>query len=168
MSRAATIKRRSATVSDSIPRPPRKTCAAADAECKEGHFYKPLPKEFRRDGFQYRQIAREGDGAIYEQRWTGSAGPSIAYELIRVRRRDGFQIGGRFVEPAEVYPNSEDWGVHAWTVLDKATAFRKLREIVNASEKESANPVKKSPIQNSKRCSETKELCGDVKNRRYG
>jgi len=53
-------------------------------------------------------------------------------------------------------------------VLDKETAFRKLLEIVSTSEKESANPVKKSPIQNTKRCSETKELCGDVKNRRDG
>ena len=69
------------------------------------------------------QIAREGNAAIYEQRWT---------------------------------------------VLDKETAFRKLREIISASQKESANPVKKSPIQNTKRCSETKELCGGVKRRRDG
>jgi len=52
-------------------------------------------------------MAREGDAAIYEQRWTGCAEPSIVYEVIRIRRRDGFQIDDRFVEPAEVYPNSE-------------------------------------------------------------
>ena len=38
----------------------------------------------------------------------------------------------------------------------------------NTPQKESANPVKKSPIQNTKRCSESIELRGDVKNRRDG
>ena len=34
----------------------RKTSATAEGGSKKGHFYKPLPKEFRRDGFNYRQI----------------------------------------------------------------------------------------------------------------
>jgi hypothetical protein len=88
-----------------------------------------LPKEFRRDGFNYRQIAREGDAALYEQRWTGCAEPSVCYEVIRIRRRDGFQIAGRFVEPAEVYPNSEAWGVDGFTFTDRNKAFDKFFEI---------------------------------------
>jgi hypothetical protein len=90
------------------------------------------------------------------------------YKPLPTQFREGVQIGGRLVEPAEVYPKSEGWGLDGWTVLDKETAFRRLREIVSASQKESANPVKKSPIQNTKRCSETKKLCGDVKDRRDG
>ena len=43
---------------------------------------KSLPKEFRRDGFTYRQIAREGNAAIYAQLWTGCAEPSVCYEGI--------------------------------------------------------------------------------------
>lgn len=160
-------KRAPARVGDSIPLPVHKANATAEGGSKKGPFYKPLPKEFRRDGF-YRQIAREGNAAIYEQRWTGCAEPSVCYEVIRIHRREAFQIGVRLVEPAEVYPKSEAWGLDGWTVLDKETAFRKLREIVSASQKESANPVKKSPIQNTKRCSETKKLCGDVKRRRDG
>ena len=92
-----------------MPPATRKTRATAEGGSKKGRFYKPLTKEFRRDGFTYRQIAREGNVAIYEQRWTGCAEPSVCYEVIRVRRREGFQIGGRFVEPAEVYPKSEAW-----------------------------------------------------------
>ena len=152
----------------SIPLLAQKTSATAEAGGKKRHSYKQLPKEFRRDGFAYRQIAREGNEAIYEQRWTGCTAPSVCYEVIRVNRREGFQIGGRFVEPAEVYPRSEQWGELGWTVQDKETAFCKLRELVNARKKESANPVKKSPIQNTKRRSESKELRGDVKNRRDG
>ena len=85
----------------------QKTRARAEGGTEKGRFYRPLPARFRHNGFDYRQIAREGDAAIYEQRWTGCAEPSIVYEVIRIRRRDGFQIDDRFVEPAEVYPNSE-------------------------------------------------------------
>jgi hypothetical protein len=145
-----------------------KTRATAEAWGKKGHSCKSLPKRFRRDGFEYRQIAREKDTAIYEQTWSGCAEPSVCYEVIRIRRRDGFQIDGRLVEPAEVYPSSGAWGVNGWTIQDKEPAFHKLREIIKAAQKESANPVKKSPIQNTERCSESKKLRGDVKNRRDG
>jgi len=85
--------------------------------------------QFRRDGFRYRQIAHERNAAIYEQTWSGCSDPSVRYEIIRIRRRDGFQIGDRFVEAAEVYPNSEAWGVDGFTLTDKDAAFSKLREI---------------------------------------
>jgi hypothetical protein len=105
-----------------------KTRATAQAGSGKRHFYK-APREFRRDGFEYRQIAREGDAAIYEQTWSGCFEPSVCYEVIRIRHRDGFQIGERFVEPAEVYPKSEAWGVDGFTFTDKDAAFAKLREI---------------------------------------
>jgi hypothetical protein len=88
-----------------------------------------LPKEFRGDGFDYRQIAREGSAAIYEQIWNSYANAALCYEVVRIRRRKGFQIGDRVVQPAEVYPNSEAWGVDGWTAEDKEAAFRKLRAI---------------------------------------
>jgi hypothetical protein len=106
----------------------QKTRATAEAYTKKSH-YSALPKEFRHDGFTYRQIGRTRNGAIYEQIWSGCQNPSVAYEVIRIRHRDGFQIGERFVEPAEVYPKSEAWGVDGFTFTDKDAAFAKLREI---------------------------------------
>lgn len=106
-----------------------KTSATADALGKKRHSYKPLPTRFRHDGFDYRLICREGDGAIYEQKWSGCANPSICYEVIRVRKREGFRIGGRFVEPSEVYPKAEAWGVDGFTLTDRDAAFKKFREI---------------------------------------
>jgi hypothetical protein len=105
------------------------TSATAERGGKKCHSYKPLPKEFRRDGFDFRQIAREGKAAIYEQIWSGCPNPSISYEVIRIRRREGFQIGGKFIEPAEVYPRSEVWGTDAFTFADREAAFAKLREL---------------------------------------
>jgi hypothetical protein len=110
---------------DLMPLPTRKTSATAEARCKKG--YRRLPLQFRRDGFDYEQIAREGDAAIYKQTWNGCRNPSVSYEVIRIRRRNGFQIGGRSVEPAEVYPNSEAWGIDGFTLTDKDAAFAKLR-----------------------------------------
>ena len=106
-----------------------KTRATAEAWSKERHSCKPLPTRFRRDGFEYRQIARERHGAIYEQTWAGCCDPSVCYEVIRIRRREAFQIDGRLVEPAEVYPSSGAWGVDGYTLTDKDAAFAKLREV---------------------------------------
>jgi hypothetical protein len=106
-----------------------KTRAPAEAWGKKCHSSKPLPIRFRRDGFDYRQIVREGNAAIYEQTWGGFSDPSVCYEIVRIRRRDGFQIGGRFVEPAEIYPKAEAWGVDGFTLTDKDAAFAKLREV---------------------------------------
>jgi len=109
--------------------PAHKTRATPEARSKKRQSFKPLRKEFRRDGFNFRQIARERNAAIYEQRWTRCAEPTVSYEVIRIRRREGFEIHGRFVEPAEVYPPSEAWGTDGITVTNKDAAFAKLREL---------------------------------------
>jgi hypothetical protein len=103
--------------------------AGAEAWGKKRHFYKPLPKQFRRDGFNYRQIVRDEDGAVYEQIWNACQNPDVTYEVIRIRRREGFEIHHRFVEPAEIYPNSESWGTDGFTFTDKDAAFERLREV---------------------------------------
>lgn len=129
MNGASKTKRDPALMRHSIPVAFKKTRATAEGVTKKGRFYKPLPKEFHRDGFTYRQIAREMDAAVYDQTWNGCCNPSVSYEVIRIRRRNGFEIGGRFVEPAEVYPNSQCWGVDGFTFADKEAAFARLREL---------------------------------------
>jgi hypothetical protein len=88
-----------------------------------------LPKEFQRGGFQYRQITRRGHVAIYGQDWIGCTEPDRSYEVVRIRRREGFQIGNRFVDAAEIYPNSEGWGVDGFTFPDRNKAWDKFLEM---------------------------------------
>ena len=107
-----------------------KTCATAERRGKTCHSCKPLPKEFHRDGFAYREILRATSTAIYEQVWIGSS--NRCFEVIRVRCRSGFAIGETLIEPYEIYPNSRAWGTDAWTVQDKESAFRKFREVANS------------------------------------
>src|SRR5262249_2251708 len=73
--------------------------------------------------------SREGNAAIYEQRWTGCAKPNVCYEVIRIRRREGFKIGDRWIEPAEVYPKSEDWGLDGFTFTNRDKACVKFSKI---------------------------------------
>ena len=103
-----------------------RTSARADAGSQKSPFYRPLPAAFRHDEYDYRQIARVGRGAIYEQ---SKGGKVRAYEVIRVRCREGFEVGGRKIEPAEAYPASEACGTDAWMVLTRERAFELLKEI---------------------------------------
>jgi hypothetical protein len=132
MNRTPTQKRCSASVGDLMQLSTPKTSATAQAGGKKRQSCKPLLKEFRRDGFTYRQIYRKSDFAIYRQSWRGNE-HSAAFEIIRIRQRGAFQIGDRWIEPAEVYPCSKKWGELAWTVQDKGAAFRKLQEIAAPS-----------------------------------
>jgi len=110
-----------------LPSSTNKTLSRPLLDSKEGRFHKPLAPEFRAQGFDYREIAREGEAAIYEQTWRGSS--KIAYEVIRIRRHDGYTIAGKHIEPAEIYPSSEQWGMYGFTLADKDTAFAKFRSL---------------------------------------
>ena len=122
-------KRGGSFVGGLIPPSSRKTSPTGESGTKKGHFYRPLPARFRHNGFDYRQIARKGDAAIYKQRWTGCEEPDVCYEVIRIRRRDGFQISEKFIEPYEIYPNSGAWGVDGFTFTDRTKAWDKFFEI---------------------------------------
>jgi hypothetical protein len=131
MTTASKLRQRRPNCPVSLPSRATKTRARGEASSKKQPSCKPLPTGFRRGDFNYLQIAREGDAAIYEQRWMGCSNPSVCYEVICIHRREGFQIDGRFVEPANVYPNSDAWGVDGFTFTDKDAAFAKLREVAS-------------------------------------
>jgi hypothetical protein len=143
---ASDVKRASAFVGDLMPPAARKTSARAEGGTKKGRFYRPLKKEFRRGEFQYRQIARNNDAGIYEQTWLGCAEPSPSYEVVRIRRREGFQIGPRFVEPAEAYPASEAWGVNGFTFTNRNRAWDKFFEISLEEPAKTGKEVKNGKI----------------------
>lgn len=128
------LKSRRPQAEHSLLSPAPKTISTAEAGGKKHHFYKPLAKEFRRDGFTYRQIARQGHAAIYAQTWNGCLDSALCFEAIRIRQREGFEINGRFIVPSEVYPASKLWGVDAFTFTDKDAALAKFREEAAATQ----------------------------------
>lgn len=93
--------------------------------------HKPLALTFRAKGFEYTQIARIGDVAMYEQ-----VKPDIArtwYEVFIVQRHDGYEIMGKTAHPAEYAPRTEDWGKLGWTFQTKAEAQKKFDALVMAA-----------------------------------
>ena len=128
MTTPSSTKRGSASGGDRMQHPTPKASATAERGDKKGH-YRPIAKEFRHDGFTFRQIVREGDVAVYEQTWNGCANPSVAYEVVRIRRREAREIKGKIIEAAEVYPRPEAWGVDGWTVTTLDAAYEKLRAL---------------------------------------
>lgn len=103
-----------------------KTRPSAEWLPKERHC-RAIAKEFRRDRFQFRQVVREVDIAIFEQRWWQSE--NVAFEVVVIRRHGGYSLGGAYVEPAEYYPSSSEWGLYGFTYTDRDHAFAKLRQL---------------------------------------
>src|SRR6516225_71961 len=110
----------------SVSGPNLPTCFRARAGLERS--VTPLPTRFTRGDFTYRQIAREGMWAIYEQIWNGSSNAKPCYEVIRIRRSSARQIAGVTLAPAEMYPPPESWGKYGFTFTDKDAAFAKMKE----------------------------------------
>jgi hypothetical protein len=107
---------------------PTKTSPTPGRQAKKGISYRPLDLVFRVDGFQYRQIARKGDAAVYTQRFHSNT--DVCYEVVRIRRRPACILPSGGQCPArEVYPSSEQWGQDGWTLTTRDAAFAKLGEL---------------------------------------
>ncbi len=86
-----------------------------------------LETEFKTNGFDFRQIERQGDVAIYEQ---SKGGRVLTYELIIVQKHPAETIKGRPYPEREGYPYNEQWGSQAWTVMNLDDARQRLRNLV--------------------------------------
>ena len=119
----------------------QKTRVAEKRVVKKRHSYEPLETAFTLGSFGYRQIAREKDWAIYEQRWPGSE--NVCYEVIRIRREEATTFpSGRSYPAREVYPSSEASGTDGFTVTNRDAGFKKLKQMSPAE-------TGKKPIWNS-------------------
>ena len=87
---------------------------------------KLLPKEFSKKGFNFREIKRKGNVAIYER----SKGESVKhYEVAVIKSHQGFNLGGSFIAPSEVYPCDSQWGIYGWTLPSLEKAEEKFEDI---------------------------------------
>jgi len=85
--------------------------------------YKPIPTTFKKKGFTYTQLKREGARAIFQQTRPGSAVNN--YEVVKIGRHNGYVMGGMSIEPAETYPGSSLWGITAWTCSSMDAAMQR-------------------------------------------
>ena len=95
---------------------------------------KTLPIEFTKNGFQYRQLARDGNAALYSQ----TKGDFGAYEVFAIQSHNGREIAGKLIPPAEFGPSSEEWGSKGWTYTDRRVAWAAYLGLAEKLRKEAA------------------------------
>ena len=91
---------------------------------------KILPTTFRSDGFDFEQLAREGDIAIFVKQKLPLRFKS--YEVVIIQKRDAYTWPNGQTTPAhEAMPSSRDWGKYGWTyqtLEDAELRFKSLAE----------------------------------------
>jgi len=85
--------------------------------------YKTIPAQFKKKGFTYTQLKREGKKAIFQQTRMGSSLNN--YEVVKIGRHNGYTMGGVAIAPAETYPGSSLWGITAWTCCSLDAAMQR-------------------------------------------
>jgi len=88
---------------------------------------KILEKNFDRKVFNYQQLYRKNNLAIYSQthRETGFA----TYEAIVIKSHNGYEIAGTKIEASEVYPSDTQWGILGWTYQTLEAAQNKINKL---------------------------------------
>ena len=91
--------------------------------------YKTIPSVFKKKGFTYTQLKREGNRAIFQQTREGSCLNN--YEVVKIGRHNGYLMGGVMIEPAETYPGSSLWGITGWTCTSIDDAMKRYDDLVS-------------------------------------
>lgn len=84
---------------------------------------KLLETNIRRKGYDYTQIERRGDVAIYRQDLNGDC---IAYEVFEIRKHNERIIAGVLIPASEGMASDEQWGQNAFTVHTLEQAHGKM------------------------------------------
>lgn len=96
--------------------------------------YKLLEPEFRKSGFRFRQLIRDGDVAIFHKvHLKNSSCPKdtdAGFEVVVIGRHDGYVLGGVQIEPAETMPSNSQWGSRGWTYTTLLDAERRFERLV--------------------------------------
>ena len=89
---------------------------------------KTLPKTFKRWGYTFNQLKREGNVAIYEQK---KGKKVFAYEVGIISIRKERSIGKLTLPATEQWPPSEKWGISGWTYITFDRAMDKYVRLTN-------------------------------------
>jgi hypothetical protein len=105
--------------------------------------FKTLRKKINRKDFQYNQILREGNLAIYEQ-FSKKLNKIAGYEVIRISLHKAYKIQGIEFPAGESYPGDSQWGTMGWTFTDLEKAKHKFATL-KALPKDQTPPIQDTP-----------------------
>ena len=81
---------------------------------------KELDTTFRSCGFNFQQIEREGNYAIYAKRQDKIDRDTC--EVVCIGSHNGYKLGENYILPAETYPCNSMWGTKGWSCTTLASA----------------------------------------------
>ena len=90
---------------------------------------KILEESFTSKGFKLQQVKRDGDIAIYKKQLDDPECENYHYEVIAIKRHNGYEIAGVKMPPAEMYPSDSQWGDWAFTCTTIEDANRRFGEL---------------------------------------
>ena len=96
---------------------------------------KTLPTTFGSDGFDFEQLRREGDVAIFVKQKPGLVCEYLAscrsYEVVIIQKQDAYTWPNGLTTPAhEAMPSPRDWGKYGWTYPTLDDAELRLKSLV--------------------------------------
>lgn len=103
---------------------------------------KPLPDQYKKNGYDFNRIDREGDVAIYEQ-IEPETNRRVAFEVFEVMKYPEREIGGVVVPAKEATPSNEMWGTFGYTVWNLGAANEK-KDLLMAKIQERAKKREKT------------------------
>ncbi len=95
-----------------------------------------LPKEFTKLGWNFQQVFRKADVAVY-RRWKDTS-PNPHFEAIRIRWQEACERNGIHYAAGERYPSDATWGKDGFTLMDEATAITKAKSLISMARKKAS------------------------------
>jgi len=97
---------------------------------ESGTSPRPLPLQFRHDGFDFTLVRRTENVALLAKRKPTHR--QTSYEVVVIQRLNACNINGREYPEREVIPRSETWGTLGWTYRDQQSALTRFQQTATA------------------------------------
>lgn len=91
---------------------------------------RPLPLTYKKHGYTFHQVKREGNVAIYEQ-VNPDDGKTVGFEVFEVIQHEEKAAFGKVFEAHEAPPYTEQWGTIAFTSGNLEQANVRFEHIKN-------------------------------------
>lgn len=101
---------------------------------------KPLADTYKKNGYIFHLVERDGDVAIYSQNDPDS-GKTVAYEVFEVQKNEERVISGVSIPASESVPSNESWGKKGYTLWSLELAHARKREIIARIANRQNNPI---------------------------
>ena len=87
-----------------------------------------IPQNYKKDGFNFELIERNGNVAIYKQSKPDYVSVNYETVIIRKRKTDNDFVGTKAGD--EYLPSTSEWGMYGWSYRTLEQAREKMSKII--------------------------------------